>query len=94
MAGKTGTAQNPHGEAHGWFIGYAPADDPKIVVGAFFEFGLHGSSVAPYVARVIRRYLESVDPSLRGATIRVEFPADTAPRSLPVVPDTGRLPQP
>jgi penicillin-binding protein 2 len=94
MAGKTGTAQNPHGADHGWFIGYAPAEDPKIVVGAFFEFGLHGSSVAPYVARVIRRYLESVDPTLRGATIRVEFPADTAPRSLPVVPDTGRMPPP
>lgn len=90
MAGKTGTAQNPHGADHGWFIGYAPADAPRIVVGAFLEFGLHGSSVAPYVARVIRRYLESVDPSLRGATIRVDFPADTAPRSLPVVPDTGR----
>lgn len=89
MAGKTGTAQNPHGADHGWFIGYAPAEDPKIVVGAFFEFGLHGSSVAPYVARVIRRYLESIDPSLRGATIELAFPADTAPRPLPVPPDSG-----
>ncbi len=90
MAGKTGTAQNPHGEAHGWFIGYAPAEDPKIVVGAFFEFGLHGSTVAPYVARVIRRYLESIDPALRGASLRLEFPADTAPVPLPIGPDTGR----
>jgi cell division protein FtsI (penicillin-binding protein 3) len=91
VAGKTGTAENPHGEAHGWFIGYAPAEDPKIVVGAFFEFGLHGSTVAPYVARVIRRYLEGIDPALRGATIRVEFPADSAPGSLLVIPDSGGI---
>lgn len=90
MAGKTGTAQNPHGEEHGWFIGYAPAENPRIVVGAFFEFGLHGSTVAPYVARVIRRYLESVDPSLRGATIRLEVQADSAPAPVPIVPDSGR----
>ncbi|MDZ4673595.1 MAG: penicillin-binding protein 2 [Gemmatimonadota bacterium] len=89
MAGKTGTAQNPHGEDHGWFIGYAPAEDPKIVVGAFFEFGLHGSTVAPYVARVIRRYLESIDPSLRGVNIRLEVQADSAPAPLTIVPDSG-----
>ena len=88
MAGKTGTAQNPHGADHGWFIGYAPADNPKIVVGAFFEFGLHGSSVAPYVARVIRRYLEGIDPSLRGVPVRIDFPADTAPRPVPIPPDS------
>ncbi|NUM87838.1 MAG: penicillin-binding protein 2, partial [Bdellovibrionales bacterium] len=31
-AGKTGTAQNPHGKSHAWFIGFAPYDDPKIAV--------------------------------------------------------------
>jgi penicillin-binding protein A len=30
VAGKTGTAQNPHGENHAWFITYAPYDDPEI----------------------------------------------------------------
>lgn len=88
MAGKTGTAQNPHGPNHGWFIGYAPADDPKIIVGAFFEFGLHGSSVAPYVARIIRRYLEGIDPSLRGASLQYEVVADTAPPPATIPPDS------
>lgn len=88
MAGKTGTAQNPHGEDHGWFIGYAPADDPKIVVGAFFEFGLHGSSVAPYVARIIRRHLESIDPAYRGASVEFVAVPDTAPRPFDVQPDS------
>jgi penicillin-binding protein 2 len=86
VAGKTGTAQNPHGKNHGWFIGYAPADNPKIVVGSIMEFKEHGSAVAPYVVQVIRRYLTSLDPSLAKAKIRVPIQedsvatADTIPR--------------
>ncbi len=57
IAGKTGTAQNPHGQDHGWFIGFAPADNPEIIVGGIMEFAKHGTFVAPYVVRAIRRYL-------------------------------------
>src|SRR5204862_305888 len=57
IAGKTGTAQNPHGPAHGWFIGFAPADKPEIVVGAIVEFAREGPYVAPLVTRVIGHYL-------------------------------------
>ncbi|MEM6336670.1 MAG: penicillin-binding transpeptidase domain-containing protein, partial [Bacteroidota bacterium] len=39
VAGKTGTAQNPHGEDHAWFVSYAPFDDPQIVVAVFVENG-------------------------------------------------------
>ena len=91
MAAKTGTAQNPHGENHGWFIGYAPADDPKIVVGMFTEFGKAGSAAAPHVARIIRRYLESVDPSLRGAQVQYQVVADSAPLPFIVSPDSGSV---
>jgi len=57
IAGKTATAQNPHGPDHGWFIGFAPADKPEIVVGAIIEFSRHGTAVAPLVSRVIAHYL-------------------------------------
>ncbi len=58
VAGKTGTAQNLHGEDHAWFVGYAPADHPVIVVCAFIERGGHGGSeAAPVVREVIRSWL-------------------------------------
>ena len=87
VAGKTGTAQNPHGKDHGWFIGYAPSDNPKVVVGSIMEFKLHGSVVAPYVVQVIRRYLTELDPSLGRAKLRVPVVEDSV--SQPVaIPDT------
>jgi penicillin-binding protein 2 len=62
LAGKTGTAQNPHGEDHAWFIGFAPAEAPAIVAMMIVEAGGHGSSAAaPYVSRLIERYLESIE---------------------------------
>ncbi len=43
---------------HAWFVGYAPAGDPQIVVGALVEHGGHGSSAAaPLVQKVILSYL-------------------------------------
>ena len=58
MGGKTGTAQNPHGDDHAWFVGYAPFDNPQIAVCVLVEFGGHGSSAAaPLAGRLIRAYL-------------------------------------
>ena len=42
VAGKTGTAQNPQGKAHGWFTAFAPFDDPKLCVAVFVEHGGSG----------------------------------------------------
>src|SRR2546430_14138945 len=53
IAGKTGTAQNPHGPPHGWFIGVAPAEKPEIVVGAIVEFARQGPYRAPLSTRAI-----------------------------------------
>jgi penicillin-binding protein 2 len=88
IAGKTGTAQNPHGPAHGWFIGFAPADKPEIVVGAIVEFAREGPYVAPLVARTITHYLGIEDS--RTTNIRVVLPADSAPTpfQIPALPDT------
>ncbi len=56
VAGKTGTAQNPHGKDHALFICYAPADHPTIAIAMVAENSGHGGSVcAPLVAQVLRR---------------------------------------
>jgi penicillin-binding protein 2 len=92
IAGKTGTAQNPHGPDHGWFVAFAPADDPEIVVGAIVEFAEHGSRVAPVVTRIIARHLLGADAvKARGGEYRLETPADSAPEPIPILPDTALL---
>ena len=50
VAGKTGTAQNPHGEDHAWFICYAPADAPEVALAVIIENAGHGGSEAAPVA--------------------------------------------
>jgi penicillin-binding protein 2 len=62
LYGKTGTAQNPHGESHGWFAGFAgvPGQEPEIAVVVLVEEGLHGSDAAPLAAKVVNFYLDRV----------------------------------
>ena len=58
VAGKTGTAQNSHGDDHALFAGYAPADNPQYVAVAVIEGGKHGSSVAgPIVGQMLAHLL-------------------------------------
>jgi penicillin-binding protein 2 len=52
-AGKTGTVENPHGKPHGWFCGYAPADDPEIAVAIIVEHAEHGSGIAPIFRQLV-----------------------------------------
>ena len=59
VAGKTGTAQNSHGDDHALFAGYAPADNPQFVAVAVIEAGKHGSSVAaPIVGEMLAHLLQ------------------------------------
>ena len=53
VAGKTGTAQNPPRAAHGWFICFAPVEDPQIAIACIVEQGKHGASTAAPVCRAI-----------------------------------------
>jgi len=58
ISGKTGTAQNPHGDNHALFVGYAPSKNPKIAVAVVVENAGYGSSHAgPIVKAVIKTYL-------------------------------------
>ena len=60
LAGKTGTAENPHGLDHSWFIAYAPAEAPRIAVAAVMENAPSGAAV-PVVRRVIDAWLSPED---------------------------------
>jgi len=58
VAGKTGTAENPHGQDHGWFIAYAPAEKPDLVIACIVEQGTYGATAAgPVVYEVLEDYL-------------------------------------
>jgi len=57
VAGKTGTAQNPHGIDHGWFISYAPYEQPEIVIAVLVENAGFGSiSAAPVAGLMMEQY--------------------------------------
>jgi penicillin-binding protein 2 len=59
IAGKTGTAQNPHGKDHALFIGFAPYEDPKIAVAVIMEnVGYGGTHAAPIAQKMIEAYLQ------------------------------------
>jgi penicillin-binding protein 2 len=58
ICGKTGTAQNPHGEDHSIFIAFAPMDSPKIALAVYVENGGWGSTWAvPIASLLIEEYL-------------------------------------
>jgi penicillin-binding protein 2 len=73
LAGKTGTAQTGTFDAqgreldHAWFVGFAPAEDAKIVVAVMIEFGGHGTRAAAIASSIIANYLK-VTPISSGLT--------------------------
>lgn len=63
LAGKTGTAQtgkrvNGVELNHAWFVGFAPADKPTIVVAVMLEYGGHGGRAAHVASSIISHYLK------------------------------------
>ncbi|HLV25094.1 MAG TPA: penicillin-binding protein 2 [Gemmatimonadales bacterium] len=59
IAGKTGTAQNPHGPNHAWFVGFAPVEDPRLVVAVMIEYGQSGSAAARVASSIFERYFRA-----------------------------------
>ncbi|MBI4057114.1 MAG: penicillin-binding protein 2 [Elusimicrobia bacterium] len=55
IGGKTGTAQNPHGEDHAWFVAYAglPGKPPSLALSVLVEHGGHGATAAVPIAKKI-----------------------------------------
>jgi penicillin-binding protein 2 len=70
LCGKTGTAQLASNDFlksaklgkefadNAWFVGFAPRDNPEIVVAALFENGEHGDRAAPIVRDVVKAYFD------------------------------------
>jgi penicillin-binding protein 2 len=68
VGGKTGTAQNPHGDDHAWFICFAPLENPEIAVAVIVENAGHGGSVAaPLAKKILEKYFEKYQ-----ATVSIE----------------------
>lgn len=58
VCGKTGTAQNPHGDDHSVFVCFAPRENPKIAIAVFVENGGFGSRyAAPIASLMVEKYL-------------------------------------
>jgi penicillin-binding protein 2 len=53
VGGKTGTAQNPQGKDHAWFVAFAPVHDPAIALSVLVEHGIQGSAAAAPIARKV-----------------------------------------
>jgi penicillin-binding protein 2 len=76
VAGKTGTAQNPHGRDHALFVCYAPADDPTIAMAFVIENSGHGGSIAaPRAGAVLRSLFVSAADSAQRVVLPIH--ADT-----------------
>lgn len=56
VCGKTGTAENPHGKDHSAFLGFAPRNNPKVVVSVYVENGGFGAVYGVPIGRVMMEY--------------------------------------
>lgn len=58
VCGKTGTSENPHGDDHSLFIGFAPKDDPQVAIAVIVENGGFGARNAVPIARLmLQKYM-------------------------------------
>ncbi|KXL52752.1 penicillin-binding protein A [Anaerotignum neopropionicum] len=61
VAGKTGTAENATGNDHSWFVGFAPAEDPKVAVAVLIENSNAYGSATPIAGKVIQEALKQME---------------------------------
>ncbi len=74
VCGKTGTAQNSHGDDHSIFMCFAPMDEPRIAMVVFIENGGFGATWAvPMASLILEKYLKGfIDPSRHPIEERLE----------------------
>ena len=67
VAGKTGTAEFVDVDGvfkeHAWFTGFAPYNNPEVVVTVYYDLGIGGSKAAPIAGRIIEYFMENVSES-------------------------------
>jgi penicillin-binding protein 2 len=81
LAGKTGSAENSQShETHSWFIGFAPASNPRIALAVVVENAGHGGEVAaPIAGQVVRRYLDRLKAASSNARAAAVAQAESGP---------------
>ncbi|MBQ7639489.1 MAG: penicillin-binding protein 2 [Bacteroidales bacterium] len=74
VCGKTGTAENPHGDEHSVFICFAPAENPQIAVAAYIENAGFGATwAAPIASLLVEQYLhDGIAPERKWLENRIE----------------------
>ncbi|HYG51873.1 MAG TPA: penicillin-binding transpeptidase domain-containing protein, partial [Flavobacteriales bacterium] len=76
ICGKTGTAQNPHGEDHSVFLAFAPMDNPKIAISVIVEnAGWGGNVAAPIAGLMVDKYINRTvsDTAKQNRMIKMEL---------------------
>lgn len=95
MCGKTGTAQNSHGEDHSVFVAFAPRDNPKIAIAVVVENAGQGARwAAPIASFIVEKYLRD-SITRRPSGIEPEYfmnanllPAPKTPPVKKIAPDS------
>lgn len=90
VAGKTGTAENPHGRDHSWFVCYAPADSPTIALCVMVEnAGFGSAAAAPIAQQMMDLMFNGVWPATVPRDTSFLAPKDTpaTPMDIPDVPN-------
>jgi penicillin-binding protein 2 len=94
MCGKTGTAQNNHGEAHSIFVAFAPRDHPKIAIAVVVENSGEGAHwAAPIASFIVEKYLKgSISTRESGITPEYFMNANRLPDVVNYYHDKIKLP--